>query len=340
MRSLSIADAFRLLDEDCLFVTSDNGLGDIIADRGYNIFSLNSNYNNMDSEFEGFCNELDNHDVKAIFVDSYFVTNQYLSELRSYCKKRGAILVYIDDVLEFPYPCDVLLNYNIYANRSDYDNLFGNQEKPIFLLNTAYMPIRREFQNLEDRIIREDSKNILISTGGADYDGLSLHIVESIMAHNELKNYCFHCVIGLMNPNLDEIIALGGKTDNIIIHSHVDNISELMKDCDVAISAAGSTLYELCATQTPTITYVLADNQISGAKGFEKRGILKYAGDIRMLGTKPLVEKLINDAISLANDYKQRMTIAEKMGSVIDGQGANRIAVQIIEIWKRKSRIS
>lgn len=35
------------------------------------------------------------------------------------------------------------------------------------------------------------------------------------------------------------------------------------------ISAASSTLYELCAMQTPTITYIFADNQVLVAKGFE-----------------------------------------------------------------------
>lgn len=43
--------------------------------------------------------------------------------------------------------------------------------------------------------------------------------------------------------------------------SECKKMSELMQQCDMAVSAAGSTLYELCACGMPTITYVLADNQ-------------------------------------------------------------------------------
>lgn len=36
----------------------------------------------------------------------------------------------------------------------------------------------------------------------------------------------------------------------------------LMQKADIAISAGGFTLYELCACGTPTITYCMADNQM------------------------------------------------------------------------------
>ena len=49
------------------------------------------------------------------------------------------------------------------------------------------------------------------------------------------------------------------------------------------------TLYELCATQTPAITYILADNQILGAEGFERYGILKNIGDVRVKGCVTVV---------------------------------------------------
>lgn len=54
-----------------------------------------------------------------------------------------------------------------------------------------------------------------------------------------------------------------------------------MQKCDIAISAAGSTLYELCATGIPAITYTLADNQLIAAEQFDKQGIMLSAGDCR-----------------------------------------------------------
>lgn len=40
----------------------------------------------------------------------------------------------------------------------------------------------------------------------------------------------------------------------------MSDIENYMKRADVAVSAGGSTLYELCAVGTPTISYALADN--------------------------------------------------------------------------------
>lgn len=59
-------------------------------------------------------------------------------------------------------------------------------------------------------------------------------------------------------------------------------MKKLMMLCDVAVSVAGSTLYELCACGIPTITYVLADNQIPAEEMFEQEGIMLNARDYRV----------------------------------------------------------
>ena len=102
-----------------------------------------------------------------------------------------------------------------------------------------------------------------------------------------------------------------------------------MLSCDVAVSAAGFTLYELCAMQTPTITYILADNQIPGAEAFERHGILKCAGDYRIAGDR-LIEKMIDSAIQLAEDDEERKGITEKMRTMIADNGAQKILKDIL----------
>ena len=54
-------------------------------------------------------------------------------------------------------------------------------------------------------------------------------------------------------------------------------MSEVMKYCDIAITAGGSTMYELCACGVPMITYAFADNQLPGVEGFEKLGVARYS---------------------------------------------------------------
>lgn len=136
----------------------------------------------------------------------------------------------------------------------------------------------------------------------------------------------------MMNLDRDVNKTMSKSYMNIVIHENVVRMDELMYTCDVAVSAAESTLYELCATRTPTITYVIADNQIPAAEEFYARGIMKNCGDIREMGTKKLAKRLIQEVTMLAGDIDERKRISGLMGEVVDGNGAKRIWKSVCEL--------
>lgn len=330
MRCLSIADAAKRLGEKSVFLVASDDLKYTIKEHGHEVKILNTNYDNMNIELGQTIAIISALNPVALFVDSYYVTNVYLDALRKLMKRIGSPLVYIDDVLSFSYPCDILINYNIYAAELDYRILYMKKEIPRLLLGTRYAPLRAEFQNTPPRIVNKEGHNILISTGGTDFEHIELGLMEKIISKGkELKDLFFHFIIGSMNKDVEKIHILANKSNNIITYYNVSNISELMQSVDLAISAAGSTLYELCATKTATITYTLADNQILGADCFSKFGVVKYIGDVRVLGVEELTEKLIVAAVNLANNYEERRLIAEEQYAIIDGRGAERIIEKI-----------
>lgn len=285
---------------------------------------LDTDYTDM--EAEDLPSVLAAYKPSALFVDSYFVTENYLGSLLEYCRKNGIKLVYTDDVLTFAYPCDLLINYNIYGREADYERLYQGWQTPRLLLGTAYAPLRAEFQHREPRVIRQNADSVLVSTGGAD----SEHIAVELLKLAGKYPYIFHFVIGALNTDKERIRELAKGTDNIILHEAVTSMAPLMESCDVAISAAGSTLYELCATQTPTLTYILADNQIPGAEEFCACKVMKNCGDVRILGTKELACKLLDSAGELLCDYGKRVRIAADMQSIVDGNGAKRIINEVL----------
>lgn len=200
---------------------------------------------------------------------------------------------------------------------------------PTLLLGASYVPLRNEFQNLPKRIVKEHATDILISTGGSDPEHIAKKMVEYIVKNNrKLAIFYFHFVIGAMNPDKNDIENIIGAIENVTLYSNLKTISGLMQKCDLAISAAGSTLYELCATQTPTITYILADNQILGAEEFARQGIMQYVGDARELKCF-LPEKLMSTMRYLAGEYKERIIISQLQREVVDGRGAYRIIEQL-----------
>ena len=238
-------------------------------------------------------------------------------------------MVYVDDRCSTPYSCDYLLNYNIFSRINDYTKLYSTKKSPVYMLGTKYAPLRKEFENCCKRDTSQKAKNIFVSTGGADAEHFTVDMVKKAAEKTE---YCFHIVVGRMNRDNKLLSEKAEQIGNIIIHENVESMAELMCSCEVAISAAGSTLYELCATQTPSITYVLADNQIPAAEEFDSRKIIRNCGDIRDLGKRILAENLIEEAIALAENYDERKRLSEQMGYIVDGKGTSRILEQVLHI--------
>lgn len=338
MRCLSIADAGSIENHQSLFITADKSFNCTIKNRGYENIVLNSDYKKLFLDLPLIEKLIVEYCPSAFFVDSYYVSKDYLFRLRVLCQKNKCQLVYIDDILAFPYSCDILLNYNIYGDdkRNIYKNMYklNKETVPRMLLGSSYAPLRKEFDNLPRRKVKKFVKDVLISTGGSDSEHIALKLAKYIVKNNEkLFVYHFHFIIGTMNNDKIIIEKLVKNTSNITLHADVRFMSVLMQQSDLAISAAGSTLYELCAAQTPTITYILADNQIMGAEGFVSRDVMQCVGDARELGDS-LPEKLISAMLNLAERYEKRVRISQLQRKIVDGKGAHRI---IEEISFRKS---
>lgn len=328
MRCLSIADAAINMNEDVIFYTAGNEFSEIIENRRITNIVLRTDFMQMESELVLFKCELLKNKPAIVFVDSYFVTRDYLCELLDVCHSYGGKLVYIDDVVAFDYPCDILINYNIYGpdKEQDYISLYG-KKCPTLLLGIDYVPLRKEFSIAETRTAKEKPTDVLVSTGGADTAHIALAITQYVSTADlrDLSNLKYHILIGAMNDDKNEIERIALKCDNIEVHFNVKDMLSLIKSCDIAVSAAGSTLYELCATQTPTITYILADNQNPGAEGFAKKGLMMCAGDIRDVGQEKLVNNIFEALDKVVNGF------SEYKLNIKLGDGANKILEKILE---------
>lgn len=327
MRCLSVADAFAGKGEACFFILADGRVEEAVKKRGYKTFIADTRFDNMEAEVSIIPPVLRYLHPKYIVVDSYFVTEKYLRFLREFSR-----VAYIDDLAAFAYPVDSLINYNIYSENIDYVALYSRSgmSLPDCILGTKYVPLREEFGNLPMRIWKWKVKNILISTGGADPLHLTLRLVKWLAGRQELERRTrFHIVLGAMNRDTDEIMKLSEKSKNMVIHPSVQDMRSLMLMCDLAVSAAGSTLYELCACGTPAITFALADNQLSGADAFHRAGIMISLGDIRADMDNP-IEKIMESIWVLSGDLGKRKEISQRMQGVIDGNGAKRIAEKLL----------
>ncbi len=333
MRCIGIADA-ALINNDVVFYTAGEDAGDILKNHNIENVIINASYENMNSELQYFKEEILKKKPEVVFVDSYYVTPDYLQELYHSCKSYGGKLVYIDDIAKFAYPCDYLINYNLFGPDllGDYKKMYKEKELPTMLLGGDYVPLRKEFSHIGERKVKETADSILVSSGGSDLVHITLEMVKYISERYKEKDcYTFNIIVGQLNHDLDEIKKIAANATNIHIFHSVSNMASLMCCNDVAISASGSTLYELCATQTPAITYTLADNQVKGAEKFKSLGLMRYVGDARLKGAHELAEELINQAVLLCKDYAERNIMAKKQKEAVSVNGAAAIISKVME---------
>lgn len=312
MRCLSLADALRECNRDAVFVIAEPYLQQLIQSRGYICTVLGTAYDHMEEEIPSFLPLLERERPELVILDSYFVSPKYMETIKSVSR-----LLYIDDLNTFDYPSDAVVNYNIYGPELSYP-----QNKKYFL-GPQYAPLRKEFQGLKQRVVKKQVENVLISTGGADPYHVALQCVKHLQEHPLDKKVIFHLVVGAMNQDVEELHEIASELPFIKLHCQVKDMCSLMLQCDVAVSASGSTLYELCACGIPTVTYILADNQILGAQAFQKAGLMPCVGDIRI--NLSFVTQIFSKLQSFINDWQTRQEISNKMIRLVDGNGAKRL---------------
>ncbi len=312
IRCISLADACLSRGFDVLFVVADHD-GDYLLDHGrVEVNCINSNWSEMDEEI-GILSELIKKNKPCILiVDSYGVTQKYFEAISALVS-----VVYIDDLNSDTWNVDYLINYNIFSDVFDYSTY--NTTRTKLILGSIYAPLRREFLNLPKHSIKSNVTDILLSMGGADPNRVTELFLENICPIFE--KISFHLVVGALNPRLDKIKALAGE--NVFLHINEQNMSNLMLSCDIAVAAAGSTLYELCACGTPTIAYSLADNQMIAVEEFARKGIMLSAGDSRI--NSSFIRNISDNIELLVNNQSLRYSKSNKMHSIVDGNGASRI---------------
>lgn len=328
MRCMSIAEEAKSRGIACTFVVSDEKALPLLNDRGFSAFVTNSDFNRLEKLEESFSELIEQNSTEAVILDTYYATAEYMQEIKA--KTR---LMYIDDLASFAYPVDILLSYNIYAPRLDYQSLYNNAcvAIPKMLIGTQYVPLRKEFRfEKKRRMINSGRTSVLILTGGSDSRHVAISLLKEILNSDLIldSNIRFNFVVGRYNTDFDEMMYLSAESDNINILFDVSQMAKLMRDSDIAISASGSTLYELCACGIPTITYVLADNQINGALEFSNQEIMINVGDVRK-DEFDYNEFVVTLRRLIANTDRRSMMISNEE-KVVDGWGTVRIIDELL----------
>lgn len=272
MRCLAIAEGLKRNKIGCIFIISDDNSKQLLMPYNYPIISLNTDFKKIYEELPQLNNIIIKYQITKMIVDTYYATPLYLNEIEKYSK-----VIFFDDFNCF-YPVSTIINYNL--NTPKIPDIIIQSHKTQLLLGVDYVPLRSEFHN-KSRVLKKNVSKILITVGGGDTHDILCKLFLKFFFDMNINTIEYHIVVGPLNKNFDELINLSHKYPSINIHYNVKEMAKLMLECDIAITAGGTTMYELCACGTPSISISIADNQLDGVKSFSERGLIDYAGDVR-----------------------------------------------------------
>jgi len=293
IRSCVLADA--LLEEGwiCKIVTSKRSVEFIENLKKY--VRINT------EDFYELCPKAD-----LLVMDNYDLDEAYEKHFRNKIKK---ILV-IDDLANRQHDCDILIDQTYGRNPDDYKYLVPTHCK--ILAGSDYVLLRKEFiemrpKALEKRRNTKKVQRILISMGGGDPKNYTLKALE-LLKEVGFKG-AIDIVLGFKSFNIEVVQEYIASLQNACtIHTNA-NMSQLIYDADLAIGAAGSSVWERCCLGLPSILFNLADNQNNISKALHHSLSIKD-----FLGCDPKIYR----------DFSQSLS------AIVDGLGIKRIKNEIV----------
>ncbi|MCR4989742.1 MAG: UDP-2,4-diacetamido-2,4,6-trideoxy-beta-L-altropyranose hydrolase [Lachnospiraceae bacterium] len=332
-RCLSIARAVmgpthKIISQNrVFFIVSDEKSAKMLNSRferndEFPIYILGTDHNTLADQAPAVIDYFSQENADCLFIDSYFVNEEFLKTLHEFTHKNGKKLAYIDDIQALDsYDVDVIINNSTAIIPPSYMSV------PVKLCGKPYTPLRAQFAGCDHKT-RSDVSDLFIATGGTDPYGISLNLAEKFISSSSLN---LHILTGEFNPDLEKLNTLSKENKRLNVYHGISDVAGLMDKCDIAISAGGTTLGELCAMGIPSISFIMASNQHDGVIEFEKDGIIPCAGDCTK-DTCMVLDKLFDMASDLASkDKEKRLKISRKMREYVDGNGVMRIADALLE---------
>jgi spore coat polysaccharide biosynthesis predicted glycosyltransferase SpsG/GNAT superfamily N-acetyltransferase len=231
------------------------------------------------------------HGVDVAVLDSY------RADLALYevAASSASVAVYLDDTARIAYPRGIVVNGNPAADTL----LWPEMTAATRLLGVEYQLLRSEFVGIPGRDVRPTVDRVLVVSGGTD-------VTVTLQEFVALARQAY--------PGAHIDVAAGTRTAQEMCHA--------MLAADVALSAAGQTLYELAAAGTPVVAVTVADNQTSQANALEHAGALLLAGPWGADSTSSRVLEMLEEL----QDPRRRASLSTDARSLVDGMGADRVA--------------
>jgi UDP-2,4-diacetamido-2,4,6-trideoxy-beta-L-altropyranose hydrolase len=317
MRCIALAQALKKCNIHATFISHCNEkLRQKVVSMGFDLLYVDQPYPDpMDMDVT--LRQIREQNAQWLIVDGYRFTAGYTGPIRD----AGVKILYIDDYNHLPvYSADILLNQNPFAPDLVYHCPPGIR----MLLGTEFVLLRDEFLDYRtDRTAPLDSAgHLLITMGGSDPENVTVKVIEAVK-ESRCPSLFLTVVLGPENTQVIPIRALletSGSAYRLVQDAR--DMPALMHQADMAVSAGGSTAWELAYMGVPALYVITAGNQEQIVSAIEACHMGLNAGWHHQL-TRARFAELIR---SLVRDRELRARFSKISQNTVDGTGSKKVA--------------
>lgn len=273
---------------------------------------------------EEVCEIIEENRISVLLVDSYRISNESFCLLKQYCK-----VVYLDDLDFYGCDVDVVVNFNIGADRKKYlEYTFLARE---VYTGISYYPLRKEFNGKRKKNINKQVRSVLITSGSTDPVRCVYQIMQAIgpLSYPEIE---FRLLIGLFYSEKykNELLSEMSVYPNVKIILWSADISDELASVDLLISSGSSTVIEALSLNVPCITYQFADNHHIECIQLQQLLFADWAGEYLEGQENEITNMKMRELFDSELCFEKRVRQSKRFSTLFDGKGLQKI-VEIID---------
>ncbi|MEV1294395.1 GNAT family N-acetyltransferase [Pseudonocardia sp. NPDC049635] len=262
------------------------------------------------------------HRADAVHVDHYLLGD----DLRGPLNSAGIVLCTVEDFTTGRRPGDVVVDPNLGAD----GHPRPDDGSGLLLRGPAYAPLRAAVRRArrERDAARPAGRppRVLVVMGGTDAAGLLPRVVAALDAAGAPAE-----VDVVVPPGRSPRLPAAGPARFRPV-APLPDLPAAMAGADLVVSAAGTTVWELCCVGVPMALVRAADNQAEGYRTVVASGAAAGLGGIDDLAEPEPAGAVLR---ALLTDPDRRAALARRARTVVDGEGAGRIVDAVAAAVRR-----
>lgn len=323
-RCLSVAQGLARLGASAVFLCrrTDAPIQELLADAGFELRWLGTDTRESSAEADADATAAA---LKGLAPD-WLVVDDYGLDARWHRRIGRSLdchLAAVDDLADRPLDVDLLIDHNL-APEGDQARRYARvlrRPRTRCLFGPRFAMLGPAFEELPDFDVRAQVERIGIFLGGTD------PTAHSAVALQACRDAGFTGAVEIVstrgNPALAHLQAAVIADGRASLSVDLPDLRDFNARSDLVIGAGGGAAWERCAVGVPTLTLCLVDNQRAVVPMLVATGATVTTGD----NSAPGIAQALR---SLLTDVAPREALSRRSRALVDGQGAQRIAVTMI----------